>query len=89
MDSVARQHDVDYMRSAGSASGALLADIKAITHSYLNPSAQAFALRAGLGLRSFVNILTLGKFANFNHASSGLSNEQTQLLGEKLNNMIN
>lgn len=87
IDSIARQHDIDYLRNSGSQIGTLLADAKAILSTYLTiPSLQAISLRLGLGTRSFLDLLTAGRI-HFNPALKGMTFEQTRAIGEYLNNM--
>jgi len=86
MDQVAKQHDIDYLISNGSNTGAMLDDIKAIVYSFPDISLQAFALRLGLSARMLGNIITLGRGFKYNTALPGLSEKQTKIVGYYLNN---
>jgi hypothetical protein len=84
VDAIARQHDIDYLISNGSAIGALHDDVKAILNSYLSLTPEAFAMRFGLGVRTALNLLSLGYFGNYNTNILGLSQNETKLVGQYL-----
>lgn len=88
IDGLARQHDIDYMLSSGSYTGAVAADIKAILGSYAEISLQSIALRLGLSARLLANTLTFGQLANYNLNLPNMSHEQTQQVGQLLNDKI-
>lgn len=87
-DAVARQHDVDYMISSGSALGAIKDDVKALSSSLLDPSLESLAMRLGLSTRTLLSILTAGQTMNYNNNMPGLSNAETQELGKQLNQYL-
>lgn len=89
IDSLARQHDIDYLRSSGSAVGAFVDDAKAQLGAILEPfSLQSLSMRAGLGARTLLNGLTLGYLGNFNQSLPGLSTSQTRAIGDELQAIV-
>lgn len=79
IDSVAQQHDVDFMKSSGSTLGGFADNLKAIGKAYLAPfSMQSIVMRAGLSLE---NLLRLTGIAKFNKALPGLTDQETRELG--------
>lgn len=88
MDKVARQHDIDYLKTSGSRIGAIGADAKAIYNSLSSFTLQSYALRTGLLARSFLNIASLGLFGNFNNAITGFTDAETIRRGEQLQDII-
>lgn len=87
-DYIARQHDIDMLTTSGSVTGGIVADVKAMAKSLLEPSLQSFALRLGLGARTLGSILTWGNYFNYNNSLPGLTDEETQKVGEYLNDIV-
>lgn len=88
VDSIARQHDVDYIRYPGVLGGAY-SDVKAIINSYVSPTPEAMVMRLGLGARLAGSMLTGGYGFNYNQPITGLDDVTSMKVGEELNSIIN
>jgi hypothetical protein len=89
ISSVARQHDIDYMKSHGFFND-LYSDAKAISKSFFMPTTESFAMRAGLGMRSFGSVIDAivgTDFAGFNKPMPGLTLEETERLGNYIDKL--
>jgi len=78
IDSLAQQHDIDYLSSVGSNFSAIMADLKAIKNSYNEISLQAISMRVGLLARIAFSLSTFGVFIKFNRPINGLTMEETK-----------
>lgn len=89
IDGIAMQHDIDYLKSAGSRVGQIKADIRAFVKSYGSISLQALAMRAGLMGRLIGDILTNGSMFQFNQTLPGMTNNQTRQFGNYIEKIKN
>lgn len=83
-DSIARQHDIDYLKSSGDYNMAYYDDAKAIGKALFIPTIDSMALKLGLGARSIARFVTGSDMFDFNTPVKGMSNEETKRLGELL-----
>jgi len=85
-DKIARQHDIDYLISNGSASQAFFDDMKAVT-SITEITPESMAMATGLTLRSLINHILPGS-ANFNTPLQGYTESETREMGLMLNQIL-
>lgn len=85
-DAIARQHDIDYLISAGNSNQALIDDSNAISR-INDVSLESVAMFLGLTARGVINTVFPG-LANFNTPIKGLSVEQTHDIGVYLNEKL-
>lgn len=89
IDSLALQHDIDFMKTSGSYYGGLMSNMRAIAHSFKTPfSLQSIAMRAGLSAENLLRTISLNNI-HFNKAEPGMTDEETQELGKQAQKLAN